>query len=273
MNRTATPNSVATRLRAEWTGFLDRTTPSAPDSTITAQTAKTAASIRKFPSLLTWLRVLDAEAELARPGHLALVGRVAVRRGRAHPGRRHRRDGVEVAPVLPGHALGQAVVVDEELVARVDRVLAVGEGELEQLRLGDRLGGAGLHAQVAVDAAQVVDLVDEAVALTGTDRRVRRVVLAPHVDATGRAHAGAQLAADALLHAVLVAVQHVPAVEPLGLVPLAALVLGVGPGDAIALADLAEGDREAVQEPHYAPTSRACARRDVDARKASVSSP
>src|SRR4051812_44031985 len=118
MNSTATPNSVATRLRAEWTGFRDSTTPSAPDSTITAQTAKTAASISPVPSLLACLGFLDPEAELTGPGDLALVGGIAVRCGGAHPGRRQRRDGVEVAPVLPGQALGQSVVVDEELVAR-----------------------------------------------------------------------------------------------------------------------------------------------------------
>ena len=61
--------------------------------------------------------------------------------------------------------LGLAVVVDDELGLGVDRVTAIGEAELEQLRFGDRLGGAGLDAQVAVDAPQVVDLVDETEAL------------------------------------------------------------------------------------------------------------
>ena len=100
--------------------------------------------------------------------------------GGPHPGRR-----VLVlarAPVLPRQVLGLAVVVDEQLVLGVDRVLAVGERELEQLGLGDGLGRAGLDAQVAVDAPQVVDLVDEAVALArarpgrrpGCRRRARR---------------------------------------------------------------------------------------------------
>jgi hypothetical protein len=121
-------------------------------------------------------------------------------------------------PQLPGQALGPAVVVDDQLVLGVDRVGAVGERELEQLRLGDRLGRARLHAEIAVDAAQIVDLVDEAVALAGRDRIVDRVVGAPHVDALGRAHARAQLAADALLHPVLVAIEDVAAVLALGLV-------------------------------------------------------
>jgi hypothetical protein len=57
------------------------------------------------------------------------------------------------------------VLVDQELVARVDRVLTIRERELEELALGDRFGGARLDAQIAVDAPQVVDLVDESVPL------------------------------------------------------------------------------------------------------------
>ena len=98
-----------------------------------------------------------------RPSKLA-----SPRRGRGpHPRGRVVGHLGAVAPVLPGQLLRGAVVVDHELGLRVDRVLAVGERELEQLRLGDRLGGARLDAQVAVDAPQVVDLVDEAVALAG----------------------------------------------------------------------------------------------------------
>ena len=68
-----------------------------------------------------------------------------------------------------------------------------------------------------MDAAQVVDLVDEPEALARRRRVVRIVVGAAHVDALGRADAGAQLAADALLHAVLVAVEDVTAVQPVRL--------------------------------------------------------
>ena len=121
-----------------------------------------------------------------------------------------------------GSCCGRPSSSTTQLGLRVDRVLPVGERELEELRLGDGLGGAGLHAEVAVDAAQVVDLVDEAVALAGRHRVVGRVVGAADVDAPGRAHAGAQLAADALLHAVLVPVEDVAAVEALGLLALRA---------------------------------------------------
>src|SRR5690606_26331938 len=146
------------------------------------------------------------------------------------------------------------VVAHYELVLGVDRVLAVGEGELEQLRFGDGLGGAGLYAEVAVDAPQVVDLVDEAEALAGRHRVIRWVVGAADVDAPGRADAGAQLAADALLHAVLVEVEDVAAVEALGLLPLGPGVLHVGDGHGAtrsgALEDLPDRDPEAFEVTH-----------------------
>ena len=77
----------------------------------------------------------------------------------------------------------QSLVVDEQFGLGVDRVGSVGEGELEHLGLGDRLGRARLDAEVTVDAAQIVDLVDVAVALTGAHGVVGRVVQAAHVDA------------------------------------------------------------------------------------------
>src|SRR5581483_11437378 len=157
------------------------------------------------------LRRPDPEAELGRPGDAALVGVLPARGGGPDPGAGPL---VLVAhPVLPRHPPGPAVVVDEQLPLGVDGVGPPGEGELEQLRLGDGLGGAGLDAEVAVDAAQVVDLVDEAVALARRDGGVGRVVGAPDVDALGGADTGAELAADALLHPVLVAVEDVAAVE------------------------------------------------------------
>jgi hypothetical protein len=75
-----------------------------------------------------------------------------------------------------------------------------------------------------VDAAEVVDLVDEAVALARRRGVVGIVVLAAHVDALGGADTRAQLAADALLHAVLVPVEDVSPVEPLGLRDLLVVV-------------------------------------------------
>ena len=190
------------------------------------------------------------EAELARPADAALEDRLSRRCGGAHP-----RAGVVVfaaQPQLPRLTPGPAVVVDQQLSLGVDGVLATREGELEQLRLGDRLRRARLDAEVAVDAPQVVDLVHEAVTLARRHRRVGRVVGAAHVDALRRAHAGAQLAADALLHAVLVAIEDVTAVEPHRLRTLLVRVpLGhLGPPH------LADGDPEPAQPAHYRISSR-----------------
>ena len=222
---TAIVSIVSSSHSAEWTGLREMMTPTAPTKAAAAQTKKITASIRRAaPSVL---RAAPSSAsgssvcssggrtpkpsspdQLTRPSYAALPDE----RGRAHP-----RAGVVVLaaePQLPRQSLRPAVVADEQLVLGVDRVGAVRERELEQLRLGDRLGRARLDAQVAVDAAEVVDLVDEAVPLTRRDRIVDRVVGAADVDATRRAHARAQLAADALLHAVLVAVEDVTAVLP-----------------------------------------------------------
>ena len=64
------------------------------------------------------------------------------------------------------HALLQR---GEQLVLGVDQVGAVVVGELVEVGHRQRAGRARLDAQPAEDAAQVVDLVDAAVALTGAE--------------------------------------------------------------------------------------------------------
>ena len=54
----------------------------------------------------------------------------------------------------------------EQLLLGVDQVLPVVVGQLVLVGHGQRAGRAGLDAQAAADAAQVVDLVDRAVPLT-----------------------------------------------------------------------------------------------------------
>src|SRR5262249_21148589 len=153
---------------------------------------------------------------------------------------------VLVAPQLPGLAPGPAVIADDELALRVDRVLARAERELEELALGDRLGRARLDAEVAVDAPEAVDLVHVAVALARRGGCVGRVVGAADVDALRRAHARTELTADALLHAVLVAVEDVAAVRARR---LRALLLGELLGD-LGAADLSQRDREPAEPAH-----------------------
>ena len=249
MKSTAIPKSVITRLRAQWIGFDRSTTPSAPTSTIVRGDDEHRGVHQPSPAssegrILRRLGSADAVTELSRPGHAALEVRIARRRRRPHP-----RRGVEVvplAPVFPRQLLGLAVVADEQLVLRVDRIAAVRERELEELRLGDRLRGARLDAQVAVDAPQVVDLVDVSVALTRRDRVVDRVVGAADVDAASGAHTGAELASDALLHAVLVAIEDMSTVKALGLRDLVLRVLGRHP----LLEERLERDREALEVAH-----------------------
>src|SRR5450759_3106964 len=182
------------------------------------------------------------EAKLSRPLHLALEGGTARRGGGPHPSR-----GVELvflAPVLPRQVLGHALVIDEQFVLGVDGVVAVGEGELHQLGLGDRLGGTRLHAHVAVDTAQKVDLVDVAVPLTGGHRMVGRIVEAAHIDAVGGADTRTQFAADAFLRAVLVLVEDVATMLARLLGPL---LFGVLAGDRLTPKVL-EGQLESTQE-------------------------
>ncbi len=97
----------------------------------------------------------------------------------------------------------------QQLLLRPDRVLARGERHLVVVRQRQRARRARLDAQAAHDAAQVVDLVVLRVALARADRVLRVVVRALHPDRVGRAGEGAQLAPDALLQAVVVAVEQV----------------------------------------------------------------
>src|SRR5690606_22887864 len=89
------------------------------------------------------------------------------------------------------------LLVDQGLAGRVGQLVLVGHRE--------RPGGAGLDAQAAEDAAQVVDLVDAAVALAGAEPLAALAVGvagALDVDGVSRARPGAELAADALLQPV-----------------------------------------------------------------------
>src|SRR5690606_11195528 len=109
------------------------------------------------------------------------------------------------------HALTQR---REQILLGEDQVGARAVGELELVGHRQRAGRARLDAQPAEDAPQVVDLVHAAVALAGRVLRLGAVAGALAVDRVRRARPRAQLAADALLQAVRVPVELVPAVEP-----------------------------------------------------------
>src|SRR6478736_260722 len=95
----------------------------------------------------------------------------------------------------------------QQHVLGVDQPLPVVVGQLVLVRHGEGPGRAGLDAQAAADAAQVVDLVVLAVPLTRREALLFGVVAALHEDRVGRAGPRAQLAADTLLQAVRVPVQ------------------------------------------------------------------
>src|SRR5258706_16339029 len=74
------------------------------------------------------------------------------------------------------------------------------------------MGWAGLDAQAAKNAAGIVDLIHRGVPLARRVALLLNIVPALDVDRVGRAGPGAQLAADALLQAVRMPVEDVPAV-------------------------------------------------------------
>ena len=131
------------------------------------------------------------------PGHLAAVV-VAVVGALDHGVRRGDH---------PGHERAEQVglLVDQRRPAGVGQLVLVGHGQ--------RARGAGLDAQPAQDAAQVVDLVDAPVALTGGEALLLGVRRTLDEDRVRGAGPRAQLAADALLQAVGVPVELVAAVE------------------------------------------------------------
>src|SRR4029079_11819879 len=102
----------------------------------------------------------------------------------------------------------------QQVLLLVDQVGAVVVGQLVLVGHRQRARRAGLDAQDAQDAAQVVDLVHAAVALAGAEALLVGVRGALDVDRVRRAGPGAQLAPDALLQPVGPPVELVPAVEP-----------------------------------------------------------
>src|SRR5437899_4009227 len=90
--------------------------------------------------------------------------------------------------------------LEDRFLPRLERHLVVA-GEREGARR------TCLDAETAHDAAQVVDLVDGRVSLARRHAVGRRVVCALHVDRVGGAGPRAELATDAFLQAILVAIQ------------------------------------------------------------------
>jgi hypothetical protein len=73
------------------------------------------------------------------------------------------------------------------------------------------LGGTGFYAQIAVNATQVVNLVDVSVPLARTDGVIWWIVESANINTVRGTDPCAQLAANALLHAIFVAIEYVAA--------------------------------------------------------------
>src|SRR5256714_5155958 len=192
---------VSTRKSAECTALRAHTMPIAPRTATGARTQNVIAS--PVPTLAASARTELTTGTLRSHGGtrvgqgadvvvLLVLAQPHVVRRLLHAGQQRREQ----------HLLGE------------DEVAPAVPGQLVLVAHGQRAGRAGLDAQPAEDAAGVVDLVRGGVALAGRVPGGLGVVAALDVDRVRRAGPRAQLAADALLQPVRVAVEDVPAVEP-----------------------------------------------------------
>ena len=217
---------------AAWTAFLANSRPSADTTETTASTQKkTASAVPACAPPVVCVASASTCPLTTTPrcrGRVARVALVADRPVRVDPLLLRGRRGVDLALVVvallqarPPSGAAPAIMPGlqrrEQLVLLEDQRGPAVVGQLVLVGHRERAGRAGLDAQPAEDAAQVVDLVDAAVALA---RRVAAaaalgvvVVRTLDVDRVGRAGPGAQLAADALLQPVRVPVELVPPVE------------------------------------------------------------
>ena len=99
----------------------------------------------------------------------------------------------------------------EELFFAIDHGIDVVGGELESVTVGDRVGGAGCDAGSAKNAARIIDIVDSGVAFGGGDAICFGIFGGLDIDAARGTGCGAKKAGDALLEAVLIALQNVDA--------------------------------------------------------------
>src|SRR2546423_2815947 len=192
---------VSTRKSAECTALRAHTMPIAPRTATGARTQNVIAS--PVPTLAASARTELTTGTLRSHGGtrvgqgadvvvLLVLAQPHVVRRLLHAGQQRREQ----------HLLGE------------DEVAPAVRGQLVLVAHGQRTGRAGLDAQPAEDATGVVDLVRGGVALAGRVPGGLGVVAALDVDRVRRAGPRAQLAADALLQPVRVAVEDVPAVEP-----------------------------------------------------------
>jgi hypothetical protein len=99
----------------------------------------------------------------------------------------------------------------EKLFFAIDHGIDVVGGELESMTMSNRVGGAGLDAVSAKNAARIIDVVDGGVAFGGGDAIGFCVFGGFDIDAARWTGGRAKKAGNALLESVLIALQDVDA--------------------------------------------------------------
>jgi len=94
-----------------------------------------------------------------------------------------------------------------------DQSGAVVAGKLEPVAVRDRVGGAGLYAIAAKNAAAVIDVVDACVSLTAAESNFFRIFSGFDIDAVCGASSRAEKASDALFKPIFIALKNVFASE------------------------------------------------------------
>src|SRR6185437_1172020 len=97
----------------------------------------------------------------------------------------------------------------EELFLAVDQRVDIVWSEFDTVPVSDRVGGAGLDAVAAKDAARIINIVDSRIALTGRDALGFDIFRGLDIDTIRGAGGGAEKAGYALLQSIVVALKDV----------------------------------------------------------------
>src|ERR1041385_7146973 len=97
----------------------------------------------------------------------------------------------------------------QQLLFAIDQVRGVERGQFESMSVRNGVGGTGLNAVSAKNAAVVVNVIDLGVTLGPAHAVLGRVLCCLNVNAIGGTVGRAKKAGDTLLQAILVTLQYV----------------------------------------------------------------